>query len=93
MKKSFLKPLIGAVLIGSAFILMPFFILRIAAFFIIGGALFRLFVKNRMKGKGFAFADKIRSMSDDEYSEFKTKFQGLCMRRNVKVEDVSKTMI
>ncbi len=83
MKKSFLKPIVGGLFIGTALFLMPFFILKVALFFMIGGTLFRVFARGRMKRHGFGphFADKIRAMSDEEYETFKARFQGRCQRR------------
>jgi hypothetical protein len=81
MKKSSFKPIIAGMLTGAALFFMPFFLWRVFAFFLIGGAFFRLFIGRRMRS-GFgmrpAFADKIRSMSDEEYNLFKQKAQQHC---------------
>ena len=95
MKKSLFKPIIGGILIGSVLFALPFFVLRVAVFFMIGGALFRVFARRRMKGLGFGpnFADKIRAMSDEEYAGFKAKFQGRCAGRRNSEADQAKMMI
>ena len=71
-----------------------FFVLRVAVFFLIGGALFRAFARRRMRGMGFGphFADKIRAMSEEEYATFKNRFQGRCVGRNQE-GDQAKMMI
>lgn len=88
MKKSLFKPVLGGVFLGSILFAMPFFILKVALFFLVCGTLMRLFARGRMRhggmrGMGFgpAFADKIRGMSDEEYDAFKTKFEGRCGKR------------
>jgi hypothetical protein len=82
MKKSIFKPIIAGVLAGAALFFMPFFLLRLFAFFLIAGLFFRFFIGRRMRKHGFgmrtAFADRIRSMSDEEYSQFKQKAQQHC---------------
>jgi len=74
MTKSIFKAVLGGMLFGAAVYFMPFLILGIFIFF----ALFRLFAGYSM-GKGryglhhIAWADKIRSMTDEEYSGFKLR--------------------
>ncbi len=67
--------LIGAAL-GAALFLMPFFLLKVVIVLMIFGFIFRVFGSRRYyRGPGgWAYADKIRGMSDDEYSEFKTRW-------------------
>lgn len=88
MNRSVLKPIIAGVIIGAAFFFMPFFVLRVAVVVLIILGLFRLFGGGRhrhgYRGRNpqrFArFADKIRNMSDEEYQQFKERFQGHCGR-------------
>ena len=86
-------PIVGGLIAGTTLFLMPFFLLRVALFFLVVGTLFRVFGRRRMRGMGFGpnFADKIRAMSDEEYAAFKDRFQGACQRN--RVTDESKMMI
>lgn len=80
MKQIFKAVALG-ILIGAAFFVMPFFLLKLFLFFMIIGAIFRLVWggKHRRGGWGpgykFAMADKIRNMSDEEYNTFKNNVQ------------------
>ena len=75
-----LKPILAGLLIGVALYYLPFFfvgkvffILLILAFF------FGFFRHRRYRGPyGWHYADKIRSMSDEEYLAFKEKFGRGC---------------
>ncbi len=93
MKRTLFKPIVGGLIAGIALFLMPFFLLRIALFFLVVGTLFRIFVRRKFSGMGFGpnFADKIRAMSDEEYAAFKEKFQGHCSRN--RTTDEAKMMI
>jgi len=83
MNKSIFKTIIAGALAGAALFFMPFFLLRVFAFFLIAGTFFRFFIGRGLR-RGFgpgvrpAFADKIRSMSDEEYNQFKQKAQQNC---------------
>lgn len=78
-----LKSILAGLLLGAALFMLPFFLLRLAVFFLLMGAFFRL-VRGPRRGpwafgkpgrgfgqRGFAFADRIRQMSDEEYNAFK----------------------
>jgi hypothetical protein len=77
-----IRPIIAGILIGAALFFMPFFFVRILLFFLIIGAIFRLFIGRRFRGyrRGFdaAFTDNIRSMSDEEYNRFKQNISQGC---------------
>jgi hypothetical protein len=84
MNNILLKSIAAGLLIGLALFIMPFFLIRLAFFLLIIGALFRLFGRRRF-GRGWgpwghsrmpAFADRIRQMSDEEYNQFKQRYQG-----------------
>lgn len=84
MNRSIVKPIIGGVLIGAALFFIPFFVLRVAVFVLIVGLLFRLF-RRGSRGPGSwrqerftRFADKVRNMTDEEYAQFKERFQYGC---------------
>ena len=83
MNNPLLKSILAGLLLGLALFVMPFFLIRLALFILIVGALFRLFGAGRFRrgwGHGYghmpAFADRIRQMSDDEYTEFKQRYKG-----------------
>jgi len=75
MKKSILKTIVAGIILGAGIFYFPFFLLRVFLVFLIIGIFFRFFIGRRF-GRRFhpAFADKIRSMSDEDYKLFKEKF-------------------
>ncbi|QMW06532.1 hypothetical protein [Spirosoma foliorum] len=85
MNNNLVKSIAAGVLLGAALFIMPFFLIRLVVFFLIIGALFRLFGGRRFRrggwgqGRGYgympAFADRIRQMSDEEYNQFKQRFE------------------
>lgn len=81
MTKQIFKSILIGLLMGAAFFVMPFFLLKFFLFFLIIGAIMRLLWGGKRRGRGgwggyqFAFADKIRNMNDEEYNSFKTKMQ------------------
>ena len=84
MNNTLVKSILAGLLLGAALFIMPFFLIRLVFFILIIGALFRLFGGGRYRrggwgrGRGFgympAFTDRIRHMSDDEYNQFKQRF-------------------
>ncbi|WP_080055224.1 hypothetical protein [Spirosoma aerolatum] len=88
MNNNLVRSILAGVLLGAALFIMPFFLLRVILFFILIGTLFRLFGRGHFRRGGWrsrrfgympAFADRIRQMSDDEYNQFKQRFeQGRC---------------
>lgn len=77
MNRSVFKPIVFGVLFGAAAFFVPFLLVRMFFFFIIMGFIIRLFWWG---GSGrhhlryhMAYADKIRSMSDEEYEAFKNR--------------------
>ena len=79
MTKSILKTVAGGIFIGAALFFIPKFLLGILVLMTI----FRFIFWRRM-GRGgygqhkFAMADKIRSMSEEEYQGFKNNFNSGC---------------
>lgn len=78
--------LIGSAL-GAALFFIPFFLFKVFVFFILVGLAFRFFGRHRYyRGPaGWAYADKIRHMSDDEYQQFKDRWSsgsGRCGHRS-----------
>ncbi len=77
-----IKAIIIGAITGAALFFLPFFILRGFLFILFIGFVIRLIAFGRWRHRGFggrgfnpAFADKIRNMSDEEYNNFKQKFQ------------------
>jgi hypothetical protein len=73
MKKSLLGTIGKGILIGAFLFFIPTFLLLFFLLF----ALIPIFFFSRMRGGNFgahklAFADKVRSMSEEDYSKFKT---------------------
>jgi hypothetical protein len=68
------KPIVFGVLFGAAAFFVPFLIIKVFFFFMVMGLVFRLFWWRGRKHHlhyRFAYADKIRNMSDEEYAAFK----------------------
>ncbi|MDJ1503172.1 hypothetical protein [Xanthocytophaga agilis] len=83
MTAQIFKSILFGALFGTALFFMPFFLLRIVLFIVIIGALFRLFARRRFGPSGHRrsfthFTDRIRSMSDEEYTAFKQRSQDRC---------------
>jgi len=70
MKKHFLKPIVGGIILGAFIYFVPKFLLPFFAIIIFAKMIFgrRKFAEQRLM-----MADKIRSMSDEEYTAFKSK--------------------
>ena len=72
-----LKLIITGAIAGTALFLMPFFILKIVLFLLMASIFFKLFIGRRFDRRGmggsnkFAFADKVRSMNEEDYNSFK----------------------
>lgn len=83
------RAIIAGILGGAALFFLPFFILRFFLFILFIGFAIRLVIGIGFRGRGFrgrgfnpVFADKIRSMSDEEYNQFKQKFTAGCARNH-----------
>ena len=83
MTKAILKSVAIGILLGAAVFFIPKFLLGLLIILV----LVRLIVGRRMGGgfragkfggSRFAFADKVRSMSEEEYNQFKSNFQNSC---------------
>jgi hypothetical protein len=79
MKRSIFGPIVFGILFGAAAFFAPFFLLKAVFFLMIIGFIFRMFWWRRQAwyyGQHYrmAYIDKVRKMSDEEYSEFKNKF-------------------
>lgn len=78
MNRGIIKSVIGGTLIGAALFFAPFFVLKMMLFFFIIGGIFRMLFWRRMYHWGrphmyMAMADKVRNMSEEEYTEMKNK--------------------
>ena len=89
MNNTLLRSIAAGLLIGAALFIMPFFLVRLVIFVLLISAVFRLFGGRRFRrggwgrGRGYgympAFADRIRQMNDEEYTQFKQRFErGRC---------------
>ncbi len=76
MSNQVLKTILFGAVLGAVLFWIPFFAVKVLLFFMIFGLFFRFFKGKRYYGpSGWAYADKIRSMSDEEYENFKTNFR------------------
>jgi predicted membrane protein len=79
MKRTILKKIFAATILGTAIFLMPYFFLKVAAFFILTSMLIRIFIKRKMKqvfGGHYprpAFTDTLRTVNNEEYMSLKRK--------------------
>lgn len=79
MSNQIIKTIAFGALLGAALFWVPFFALKVVVFFLLVGFIFRFFRGRRYYGPtGWAYADKIRNMSDEEYSSFKKNVRGRC---------------
>lgn len=91
MKVLFFAP---ALLLFMGLWLVPFVLFKTLMLFIIVGSIFKFMMRRRWR-KHFwgyqvpAFADRIRSMSDEEYDAFRDKFSRGCGARKVAIQDQS----
>jgi len=78
MKKSLVKSILIGIIIGALIFFAPMVFLVLLIF----GVLMKIFGRRRYakkyKERRFAFTDKIRGMTDDEYSSFKEKMESYC---------------
>jgi hypothetical protein len=94
MKVLFFAP---ALLLFMGLWLVPFFLFKALMLFFIAGALFKFMFRHRWRRHFWAyqvpaFADRIRSMSDDEYANFRDKFTQRCGARKVDIQDTDKPL-
>ncbi len=78
MNRGIIKSVIGGILIGTAAFFAPFLLIKTLLFFFIIGAIFRMIFWRRMFHYArpmmqTAYADKIRNMSEEEFTAFKSK--------------------
>ncbi len=79
MAKQIFKSILIGILMGVALFMLPFFLLKFFIFFLIIGAICRLWWGgSRRRGwgwKGYQYAstDQIRNMSEEEYKSYKEK--------------------
>jgi hypothetical protein len=85
MTKSLITTIAKGMLIGTALFFLPPFLLLL----FIPLMLFHIFMFRKMKGGNYhnyklAFADKVRSMSDEDYEQFKSQGPEHCCGKNRK---------
>ncbi len=73
MTNQILKHALVGLFLGVALYYLPFFFFgKVIFFFLVMAFIFGFFRRRRSYGPyGWNYADKIRAMSDDEYSEYK----------------------
>lgn len=77
MSNQILKTILFGAVLGAVLFWVPFFAVKILLFFMIFGLFFRFFKGRRYYGPtGWSYADKIRNMSEEEYTDFKANFRG-----------------
>lgn len=100
MNNQIFKTILFGALVGAAIFAAPFFALKVFIFFLIVGFFIRIFRgrsyyhRRGWRGPwGWAYADKIRAMSDQEYQEFKEKFGRPCRPEDFRKNDDSDSEI
>lgn len=78
MKRSIFKPIVGGLIIGTALFFAPFMLLKFLFWLCIIGGIMRLIFWRRHNYWGgpryyMAYADKVRSMSEEDYAALKNK--------------------
>ena len=80
MAKQIFKSILIGILVGAALFMAPFFLLKFFLFFLIIGAICRLWWGGKRrrwsKWNNYAYADHIRNMSEEEYKNYKEKWNG-----------------
>lgn len=82
MNYQLLRTILFGALVGLALFWAPFFILKVFLFLLIFGFFFRIFRGRGNGPRGWAFADRIRGMSDEEYANFKQDYRAGCGHRH-----------
>ncbi|MFT6868027.1 MAG: hypothetical protein ACJA08_002875 [Cyclobacteriaceae bacterium] len=77
MTNQILKPIVAGLLIGVGLYFLPIYFFGKGLFILLLIFLFFKFRRHR-RGFGWSYADKIRSMNDLEYQEFKTNYGRRC---------------
>lgn len=79
MNGQMLRTILAGALIGAVIFAVPWFALKVVLFLLIIGIFFRVFRGRGHRGRyGWTYPDKIRSMNDQEYEEFKNKWGSRC---------------
>ena len=86
MNKSIFKAVLGGIIVGVAAFFVPKFVVGFLLFMgiirLIGCCKPHGCCGGHRQGHKVHFADKIRSMSEAEYAEFKSKMDGGCCKGN-----------
>ncbi len=75
MNREFFRTFVGGALIGAILFFAPFMVLNVLVFFLIFRIIFFLFKGRGHKKHLWAYADRIRNMSDDEYQNYKANYR------------------
>ncbi len=84
MNKEIVKAVFGGLILGTAAFFVPFFLIKTVIIFFIIGAIFRWMFWRKFRYMGgmqpmMLMADKVRTMSDEEYQEFRNKMNDHAM--------------
>jgi|LakMenE01Jun11ns_1017448.scaffolds.fasta_scaffold9273491_2 hypothetical protein len=78
---SILKSIVMGLIFGSLVFFMPFFLLKVFIFFMVISFFMKMMwwrVMSHGGGHYLRYAEKVRNMSDDEFSRFKSKGYRSC---------------
>lgn len=76
MQHSIFKPIIIGILVGGIMFVASFVLIRVLFFALIAAAIYKIFARRRMGGGfGYGFAERVRSMSEEEFEQFKNRRQ------------------
>lgn len=81
MAKQILKSVLIGILVGAVLFMAPFFLLKFFLLFLLIGAICRLWWGGKRRGRwnnrnNYAYSDHIRNMSEEEYKNYKEKWNG-----------------
>lgn len=82
MTKQIIKTVLAGILAGAALFLAPFILIRVLLFVLLIGAVARLLGRRHRFGGRMhpAFAEKIRNMSEEEWTKYRQSYSSHCGR-------------
>ena len=79
MNRRLIKPILFGLLLGTGLFFAPYLVLQTLFIFFLIGFIFMMFGGRKRRRMHLAYADRIRSMSDEEYETFKSsRGHGCC---------------
>lgn len=76
MKTNYFKPVVFGIFLGAGLYFIPFFIFKMVLFIALVGGILRLFwwrKRGHYHHWHLAYAEKIRNMNEEEFTEYKNK--------------------